>query len=94
MFPSPSRLIPLLLLLLLLLASCIAIPYPSDDPHDTLGVSSDASPLEIKRAYMKKALLYHPDKQTNASPQAAKRACIKMRKINAAYATPPLWPSH
>ena len=49
---------------------------------------SDASVVEIKRAYKKKALLNHPDKQALATPQAAKRAADKMQKINQAYASP------
>ncbi len=47
-------------------------------------VRSDASNIEIKRAYKKKALIHHPDKQTASSPQAAKRAADKMQKINQA----------
>ncbi len=93
MSPSPSRLpllLPILLLLLLLIASCSTAPSSPDDHYDILGVSSDASPIEIKRAYKKKALLHHPDKQKNASPQAAKRSADKMQKINVAYAAAPL----
>lgn len=49
--------------------------------YDILGISSSASPEEIKRAYRQLALQYHPDK--NPSAEAAER----MRQINEAYQT-------
>ena len=50
------------------------------DYYDVLGVSRDASPEEIKRAYRKLALKYHPDR--NKEPDAAE----KFREISEAYA--------
>lgn len=49
--------------------------------YDVLGISPDAGPDEIKRAYHQLALHYHPDK--NGTPEAAER----MRQINEAYQT-------
>ena len=51
-----------------------------DDPYQVLGVSPDASPDEIKKAYRALAKKYHPDLHPN-DPEAAR----KMNEINAAY---------
>jgi molecular chaperone DnaJ len=50
------------------------------DYYDVLGVSKDAPKEEIKRAYRKLALKYHPDR--NKEPDAAE----KFREISEAYA--------
>jgi len=50
------------------------------DYYEVLGVSSDASKEEIKRAYRELALKYHPDR--NKSPDAAE----KFKEISEAYA--------
>ena len=37
-------------------------PSSSDNPYEVLGVPFDATPLAIKRAYLRLALKHHPDK--------------------------------
>ena len=49
--------------------------------YEVLGISKDASESEIKKAYRKLSLLYHPDR--NSSEEAT----VKMHAINAAYET-------
>jgi len=52
---------------------------PKRDYYDILGVSKTASQEEIKKAYRKQALEWHPDR--NKSPEAEKR----FKEINEAY---------
>lgn len=52
------------------------------DYYASLGVSKNATEAEIKKAYKKKAMEYHPDK--NAGD---KKAEAKFKEINEAYQT-------
>ncbi|XP_018024714.1 translocation protein SEC63 homolog isoform X2 [Hyalella azteca] len=51
--------------------------YANFDPYDILGVSMQASSAEIKKAYRKQSLIYHPDKTTGDER--------KFMKLNKAY---------
>lgn len=53
------------------------------DPYEVLGVSKDASPEEIKKAYRKLAKQYHPDNYAN-NP-LSDLAEEKFKEINEAY---------
>lgn len=54
---------------------------PAKDYYKILGVSKDASSEEIKKAYRKLALKYHPDRN-----KGDKEAEAKFKEINEAYA--------
>ena len=50
------------------------------DYYETLGINKSSSDGEIKQAYRKKAMKYHPDRNKDA-----KQAEKKFKKINEAY---------
>ena len=55
------------------------------DYYEVLGVDKNASPDEIKKAYRRMAMKYHPDKVNNLGEDMKKSATEKFRSINAAY---------
>ncbi|MFK7783931.1 MAG: J domain-containing protein [Crocinitomicaceae bacterium] len=42
--------------------------HPFFDAYELLDISPNATDLEIKKAYKKKSLEYHPDKHSNSKP--------------------------
>lgn len=57
------------------------------DYYDILGVSRDASEDDIKRAYKKIMLKYHPDRMGNKSDKEKKEAEEIVKSANEAYET-------
>ncbi|EEH55388.1 uncharacterized protein MICPUCDRAFT_8511, partial [Micromonas pusilla CCMP1545] len=47
--------------------------------YDTLGISKDASPADIKKAYRRQAIKWHPDKNSDPGAEA------KFQEIANAY---------
>jgi len=51
----------------------------SPDYYDTLGVSPDASPQEIRAAYKRESLKHHPDRNTGNKKKATEKFQVKYR---------------
>jgi DnaJ family protein C protein 9 len=56
------------------------------DLYNVLSITSDSSPEEIRKAYRRLALVYHPDKHNTAGDIAKAEASIKFQQIGFAYA--------
>ena len=57
----------------------------SKDPYRVLGVESSASDDEVKRAYRRMAMKYHPDRVAGMSEEMQRNAAEQMKEINEAY---------
>lgn len=55
------------------------------DYYSILGIDKSANQNDIKKAYKKLALKYHPDKQGGKSDDEKKEAEVKFKDINEAY---------
>lgn len=53
--------------------------------YETLGVSKNATPDEIKKAYRKLAIKWHPDRHSSESPEKQEEAAAKFKAISEAY---------
>ena len=59
--------------------------YGMQQAYTTLGLTANATDDEIKKAYRKMAMQYHPDRQVNASETEQKWAAEKFRAVQKAY---------
>lgn len=57
------------------------------DPYQVLGINPTASDDEIKKAYRRLAMKYHPDKVEGMGDEVKKKAEEQFRQINEAYET-------
>lgn len=57
----------------------------SDKYYKTLGLEKNCSDEDIKKAYRKLAMVWHPDKHVTSSPEKQKIAEDKFKEINNAY---------
>ena len=55
------------------------------DYYEVLGVSKTATPEEIKKAYRKMAIKYHPDKVATLGEDVQKAVEEKFKAVNQAY---------
>lgn len=55
------------------------------DPYRVLGIDSSATDDEVKRAYRRMAMKYHPDRVADMSEEIQQNAARQMREINEAY---------
>lgn len=57
------------------------------DPYKVLGIESSASDLEVKKAYRRLAMKYHPDKVEGLGEEVKRNAVKQFREIQEAYET-------
>lgn len=57
----------------------------ADWAYTILEISRDASDEEVKRAYRRMAMKFHPDKVSSLGPEAQRVATEKFRKVQEAY---------
>ena len=70
------------------LESLLAMYHQAKDPnwaYTTLEIEPTATNEEVKKAYRRMAMKYHPDKVANAGEQIKQQATEKFRTINEAY---------
>ncbi|MGX8712492.1 MAG: TerB family tellurite resistance protein [bacterium] len=55
------------------------------DPYKVLGITKDATDEEVKKAYRRMAMKYHPDRVAGMSEEIQRNAAEQMKEINQAY---------
>ena len=57
------------------------------DPYKVLGITSDATDDEVRKAYRRMAMKYHPDRVAGMSEELQRNAAEQMKEINSAFET-------
>lgn len=57
----------------------------SKDPYRVLGIDSSATDDEVKKAYRRMAMKYHPDRVAGMGEEMQRNAAEQMKEINEAY---------
>lgn len=57
------------------------------DPYRVLGIDSSATDDEVKKAYRRMAMKYHPDRVAGMNEEMQRNAAEQMKEINEAYET-------
>ena len=55
------------------------------DPYKVLGIDSSATDEEVRKAYRKMAMKYHPDRVAGMGEEMQRNAAEQMKEINEAY---------
>ena len=55
------------------------------DPYKVLGIDSTATDDEVKKAYRRMAMKYHPDRVADMAEEIQRNAAEQMKEINEAY---------
>ena len=66
-------------------SSSSSYSQPRKDPYKVLGLDSTATDEEVKKAYRRLAMKYHPDKVEGMGEEVKKNAEAQFREINEAY---------
>ena len=59
--------------------------FSGKDPYKVLGISKDATDDEVKKAYRRMAMKYHPDRVADMGEEMQRNAAEQMKEINEAY---------
>ena len=68
------------------MAAAAAAAAAARDPYDVLGVARDATTDEVRAAFKRAALRWHPDRHSGGDDEARELAELNFKRINRAHA--------